>query len=69
MPSDPKSLVEPGRAERPAGELAAAGAVKRSGSGQLSVSIDAVSKTDAFRRDLQTLARIRELAQAGSVDR
>ena len=69
MPSDPKSCSEPGRTEQPAGDLAAAGAVKRSSSGQLSVSIDAVSKTDSFQRNLQTLARIRELVQAGPVGR
>lgn len=65
MLNDPKSCGDRTRGALPAGELEAANAVKRSDSGQLSVSIDAVSKTDSFKRDLETLARIRALAQAG----
>jgi hypothetical protein len=45
------------------GELESARAVRRSASGQMSVSIADVSKTQSFKRDLKTLVRIRELAK------
>jgi hypothetical protein len=51
------------------GELEAGKAVRRSDSGQLSVSIGDVSKTESFRRDLKTLGRIRLLAKANPVGR
>jgi hypothetical protein len=38
-------------------------AVKRSDSGQLSVSIDDLSKTQSFKRDLDVLRRIRERSE------
>jgi hypothetical protein len=40
-----------------------AGAVKRSDTGQLSVSIDDLSKTPSFKRDLDVLRRIRERSE------
>jgi hypothetical protein len=52
-----------------AGELESAGAVRRSASGQLSVSIADVSKTQSFQRDLKTLGRIRELAKTTTAGR
>lgn len=47
-------------------DLETKGAVKRSASGQLSVSLDDVSKTPTFRRDLRTLTRIRELVKVSA---
>lgn len=38
-------------------------AVKRSDTGQLSVSIDDLSKTQSFKRDLDVLRRIRERSE------
>ena len=38
-------------------------AVKRSETGQLSVSIDDLSKTQSFKRDLDVLRRIRERSE------
>jgi hypothetical protein len=38
-------------------------AVKRSDTGQLSVSIDDLSKTQSFKRDLGVLRRIRERSE------
>jgi hypothetical protein len=43
-------------------DLESAGAVTRSASGKLSVSIGEVMKTETFRRDLKVLGRIRELS-------
>jgi hypothetical protein len=40
-----------------------ADAVKRSETGQLSVSIDDLSKTQSFKRDLDVLRRIRERSE------
>ena len=51
------------------GELEAGNAVKRSDSGQLSVSIGDVSKTETFKRDLEALGRIRRLAKAVPIGR
>lgn len=45
-------------------ELEFAHAVRRSASGQLSVSIDDLSKTKTFSRDLKVLSRIAELQRA-----
>lgn len=44
-------------------------AVKRSGSGQLSVSIDDLSKTGSFKRDLDILKQIREQSQTSAPSR
>jgi hypothetical protein len=51
------------------GELESARAVRRSASGQMSVSIADVSKTQSFKRDLKTLGRIRELAKTTTAGR
>lgn len=68
----PQSAKSPTRRAGPAsvvGELEAGKAVRRSDSGQLSVSIGDVSKTEAFKRDLKTLGRIRLLTKANPVGR
>lgn len=51
------------------GELESARAVRRSASGQMSVSIADVSKTQSFKRDLKTLRRIRELSKTTTAGR
>ena len=58
-----------GQSQSPVGELETGNAVKRSDSGQLSVSIGDVSKTETFKRDLDPLGRIRRLTKAVSVGR
>ena len=50
-------------------ELESVNAVKRSPSGQLSVSLEEVSKTRAFRRDLQILGRIRQFVRTSASNR
>ena len=52
------------RAEREFAE-----AVKRSDTGQLSVSIDDLSKTRSFKRDLDVLRRIRERSETPAFGR
>lgn len=64
-----KSTVERPTPLEPMSELQTLGVVKRSDSGQLSVSIGDVSKTESFKRDLETLGRIRRLAKVNSVRR
>jgi len=58
-PQPPRSLAERAFAE----------AVKRSDTGQLSVSIDDLSKTQSFKRDLDVLRRIRERSETPSSER
>ncbi len=62
----PPGLRQP---STPDSDVDFANAVKRSDSGQLSVSIEDVSKTPSFKRDLETLARIRQRAESGSSGR
>lgn len=64
----PKPSSGPPRNNRQ-GDRAFAEAVKRSDTGQLSVSIDDLSKTQSFKRDLDVLRRIRERSQTPSSDR
>ncbi len=44
-------------------------AVKRSDTGQLSVSISDLSKTETFRRDLDALIRIRQRSETPTSER
>ena len=64
-----KSTVGRPTSLEPMSELQTLGVVKRSDSGQLSVSIGDVSKTESFKRDLETLGRIRRLTKVNSVRR
>lgn len=53
----------------PAADRDFAEAVKRSDTGQLSVSIDDLSKTTTFKQNLDVLRRIRERSEALSSSR
>jgi hypothetical protein len=50
-------------------ELQTSTAVRRSDSGQMSVSIGDVSQTEAFKRNLEALGRIRRMAKATAAGR